>query len=650
MQVPISKRYRLWLACVLFIAVGSATAQAPGDADILEAKAAFDRGDAKALAAVEPRTRSHVLAPYVTYWQFELQLDSADPDAIHAFLAANAGAPYADRLRADWLKALARRGDWTRFATEYSPSAADDTDLTCANAQYRRQRDGEAALAPVQPLWMTGQSTSDLCEPLFNALIASKSITTADRIARLRLAAEAGNVRLARALGDALPGVARAPAASMAKLEHDPERALAAGHFRLDETGGQVLALYALERAARADAATARGPWVKLRARLPAAARAYGNGRIAFHAARQLNPDADAWYREADPDLLNPEQRAWRVRAALRAGDWPGVLAAIAALPPATADETTWRYWKARALAATGNAADAQPIYMKLADEFNFYGILASEALGRRLNPVSAPVETSTVWMVDFGARPDVQRAVKLAALDMRPESLREWQVVVRNMDDEQLLRASEFARRAGLFDRSINTAERTVARHDFNLRYPTPFAAEFTSAAQANGIDITLLYGIARQESRFVPDIVSSAGAMGLMQLMPPTARWVSRQLNRNDFRVEQITQVDTNSQFGAFYLKYWLDRLDSRPALAAAAYNAGPKRAQAWRPATAPMEGAIWVETIPFNETRDYVKKVLANEMFYSRTLGTTFVTLTERLGVIQPRAGSADVARND
>jgi soluble lytic murein transglycosylase len=153
----------------------------------------------------------------------------------------------------------------------------------------------------------------------------------------------------------------------------------------------------------------------------------------------------------------------------------------------------------------------------------------------------------------------------------------------------------------------------------------------------------VELLYAIARQESRFVPDIVSSAGAMGLMQLMPGTARWVAKQLARSDFTSTQITQVDLNTQFGAYYFKYWHDRLDRMPALAAAAYNAGPGRAQAWRPPVAPLEGAIWVETIPFNETRDYVKKVLANAMLYTRALNRPYVPLSTRLGTVPPRTAS-------
>jgi soluble lytic murein transglycosylase len=193
------------------------------------------------------------------------------------------------------------------------------------------------------------------------------------------------------------------------------------------------------------------------------------------------------------------------------------------------------------------------------------------------------------------------------------------------------------------MHDRSINTANRTRERNDYGLRYPMPWPAQFAAAARDNGVEESLLRGIARQESRFVPEIVSSAGAVGLMQLMPATAQWVAKQSGRTDYRPARINDLDVNTQFGAYYFKYWLDRLDGSPALAAAAYNAGPGRAQAWRPAE-PLDGTIWVETIPFNETRDYVKKVLANSVYYAHSLGDAAVGVRQRVGTIGPRAAPA------
>ncbi|MEO6929747.1 MAG: hypothetical protein ABI190_11340, partial [Casimicrobiaceae bacterium] len=290
----------LAVAALLALTLTPASAQDSADADIVAAKAAFDRGDATRLAAIAPRVQGHVLAPYVAFWQLELSLGSVSSASVEAFLQKWAGTPFADRLALDWLKSRARAGDWDAFAAVYPPRAAVDTELACDAVQLRRRQDGDAALAGAKPLWFTGSSTPDACEPLFAALIAQKSITEDDRIARLRLASESGNQRLVRALGDALPGAARVKAADFAGVERDPQRALARGHFQWKQRGGEVLALYALERAARADASTAHKSWIKWRDRLGTQARAYGNARIAFLGARQLDPQADAWYREAD--------------------------------------------------------------------------------------------------------------------------------------------------------------------------------------------------------------------------------------------------------------------------------------------------------------------------------------------------------------
>jgi len=647
MTVMIRTLRIFFFALALVLGGAAAPAFAQSDADFLAARTAFERGDRARLDALAPKLAGHILAPYVENWQLRLRIDAATDDEMRGFLARWPQTPIADRLRVEWLKALGKRARWVTFGTEYSPPAGDDVELACYGIQYRRQQDGEAALAAAKPLWFTGQTTPEACEPLFAALIAKGELTTDDRRARLRLATETGNVRLAQAIAAELPSGSRIAAREFSNVERNPARALENGDFRWNQPGGRDLALYALERAARNDAAGVRAAWVVQRVRLPVPDRLYGNARIAYHAARQLNPHAADWYRETEgATLSDAQQRAWRVRAALRAGAWSDVLAAIDAMPPPEAQDSAWRFWKARALAALGRSADAKEIYAALAGDFGFYGLLAAEALGKSVEPASAPLAPDADALQAFGARSAVRRVVKLTQLDMRTDAVREWLYVVRGLPDEGLLLAADYARRQGLYDRAINTAERTSSRHDFGLRYLMPFREQFAAAAREHGADEAMLFGIARQESRFVPDIASSAGAVGLMQLMPPTARWVAKQLNRADYRPSQISDVSINTQFGAFYFKYWLDRLERLPALAAAAYNAGPGRAQAWRNG-APLEGAIWVETIPFNETRDYVKKVLANAMFYARQLDQPHVPLGTRLGTVPPRGSGADAA---
>jgi soluble lytic murein transglycosylase len=654
---PASAR-RACIALALGVVLVASQAFAQSDTDLLAAKAAFERGDRNALDALVPALAGPPLERDARYWQLKSRLDEATPDAVQAFLARYPDGPLADRLRVEWLKSLGKRGDFATFAAYYPPAAGEDIELACYAIQARLSREGAAALVAAKTLWFTGASTPEACNGLFAALVARGDLSVADRKARVRLAVANGNLRLAMQIAADLPGADRIAEKAFAAIERDPLRALRKGHFDWKTWQGRELALFALERAARKDAGDAHDAWAKWRARLPQTDRDYGNVRVAWHAARQLDPNADRWFGDIAKATLTPEQQAWRIRAALRVGAWPDVERAIDALPDAEQQDASWRYWRARALAAQNRNDDARRIYETIADRLDFYGLLAAEALGRTpafppIAPTLAIVSTDSqppagappaspdeAAIAIFAARDDVKRAVLLARLDLRLEALREWSYAIRGLDDDALLLAAEFARRAGLYDRAIFTAERTASRVDVAMRYLAPYRPQFTAAAREQGLDVELLYGIARQESRFVADIVSSAGAIGLMQLMPATARWVAKKLAISDYSPTRISEVDLNTQFGAFYFKHWLDRLGRLPALAAAAYNAGPSRAQAWRPAAAPLEGAIWVETIPFNETRDYVKRVLANATLYSHTLERPYVPLSQRLGVIPPR----------
>jgi soluble lytic murein transglycosylase len=635
------------LALVLAGSLAAAHAQ-PTDADFAAARDAYRAGDSARLERIAPRLKGHLLEPYVTYWQLKLKLDDADPAAVREFLVRNAELPLADRLRSDWLKSLGRRGAWTLFGEEYVKEEGEDVELACYAAQFRAQS-GERldeALAQAKRFWFSGAEQPESCQPLFAALRAQGSLTTRDIWARFRLAHEAGNFRLAARIAVDLPPSERPSARELERIDRGARAALSKGDFRFSTTPGRELALYALDRVAATDPVAAHDAWARWRMRLPEADRLYGNLLVAYSAARSLVPAANAWYREAQGAELTEAQHAWRVRAALRADAWDEVGRAIDAMPVREAQESAWRYWKARALAATGHEDDATRLFGSLATEHHFYGFLAAEALGASVMPLSEPLSPDPAALSAFGARAAVKRVVKLSALDLRPEAQREWISVVRGMDDDSLLLAALFAQANGLFDRSINTADRTQRRHDFGLRYPTPFKAEIDDAARQNGLDPALVYGLARQESRFVSNIVSSAGAVGLMQLMPRTARWIAKQSGMN----APVTGLDDpalNIDLGARYFRYVLDKLDGLPALGAAAYNAGPGRAQAWR-GPVPLEGAVYVETIPFNETRDYTKKVLANAMFYQARLGLHYVALKDRLGVVAPRGaedGAAD-----
>jgi soluble lytic murein transglycosylase len=310
-------------------------------------------------------------------------------------------------------------------------------------------------------------------------------------------------------------------------------------------------------------------------------------------------------------------------------------------MPPAEAREPAWRYWRARALRELGEPEAARGLMKSLAGEANFYGLLAAEELGLPPSPDWNTSPPPASELDRARALPGIERALALYRIGLDPEALREWIWALKGLDDRTLLAAAEVARQAAVPDRAIATADRTVQIHDFTQRYPIPHREALASAARQWNLDEAIVYSIIRQESRFMPEARSRVGAMGLMQLMPATARWVARQIPVQPYRPDMLAQPETNIQMGSYYFRRVLDDL-GHPVLAAAAYNAGPGRARRWRDQRS-LEGAIYIETIPFNETRDYVKKVFANAWFYSHRLEGK-ASLKPLLGEVAGRTAEA------
>jgi soluble lytic murein transglycosylase len=365
-------------------------------------------------------------------------------------------------------------------------------------------------------------------------------------------------------------------------------------------------------------------------------------GQFAWMAALAHLPDALSWYAAAQDAPMSDEQRAWYARAALRAGDWVALRKAVEAMPSSQRELPDWTYWQARAQAAQGQTQEAQLLYQRCAGEPKFYGILCTEAMGSNFVWPQAAFPATLQEMAQVQTVPEFQRALALIRLDMRTEAVREWAWGLRTMDDRSLLAAAEFARRQGLYDRAISAADRTKQQHDFGLRYLAPYFETFAPNARANSLDLPWLYGLVRQESRFQSVARSAVGAQGLMQVMPTTGKWIAGKLGLRDYRADQLADVDTNVQLGTAYLRTILEGLSNSPVLASAAYNAGPGRARRWRDLR-PMEGAIYAETIPISETRDYVKKVMANSVIYASLFDDHTVSLLSRLGTILPAGDS-------
>jgi soluble lytic murein transglycosylase len=325
----------------------------------------------------------------------------------------------------------------------------------------------------------------------------------------------------------------------------------------------------------------------------------------------------------------------------LRARDWSEVLASVNAMSDQQQRDSAWQYWKARALQASDRAIEAREIFAPLSVNIDFYGQLASAEL------TDSPVlsEATLIYKPDkqaitrMQAVPGIQRTLSLYRMGMRSEALEEWRWALRNFNDRDLLTAAEIARRNEMYDRAIGAADRTVYIHDFSLRYLAPYRSELQEHIREQGLDEAWVYGLMRQESRFATGAKSDVGASGLMQVMPSTARWVAQKLGLKSYRNALIHQLDINLRIGTYYMKTVLAQSESSPVLASASYNAGPMRALQWR-GDIPLEGAIYTESIPFSETRDYVKKVMSNTVYYANQFGDTPRSLKQRMGIVSAK----------
>lgn len=621
------------------------------DSDFLVARDAFRSGDAARLAVLANRLDGHVLAPYLAYYQLQMRLKDADTDEIRGFINSHADSPLSDRLRADWLRVLGRQQNWPQFLEEYPALVnVDDADLACLALQARLQQGDATVSRDARQKWLNGREPPLSCKPVFDAMISTGALRMEDVWARLRLALELGQIAVARQIAvDYLPEAQRAGLKNLENAADRPQHFLDTAAVDLQSRAGRELAIFAIYRLARSQSDGVQAYWERLRPSLSPEDQGYVWGQMALHAARRHDPVALEWFRKAGETPLNELQMTWRVRAALRVQAWQEVLSGIAAMPEALQSQNVWRYWKARALKAGGEAVQATGILVPLSREHNFYGQLATEELGAVVSNPTATYEPGADEIRSVDAMPAIRRALALYRLDLRTEANREWLWAMRGFDDKRLLAAAELARRNNWLDRAINTADKTREMHDFGLRYPAPHRDLMQAYAHERELDEAWVYGLIRQESRFVQQARSSVGASGLMQLMPATAQWIAKRLGFKRFQNSRVNQIDTNISFGTYYLKYVLDANDGQPVLATASYNAGPSRAKRWKAEKA-LEGAIYAESIPFTETRDYVQKVMSNASYYANRFGRQLLSLKQRLGTISGRNGGVECQTRD
>ncbi len=615
----------------------------------VDARDALRRRDGVRLLALRDlaATQRHPLASWIDYWEIFNRLATAQQGELDSFYARWPQAYVEDRLRNDWLLELGKRRDWANFAREFPRFRMnDDREVTCYALLVEQQSlpTGSKATAAFKArafeAWLAQRDLDDGCNLMATALHEAKVFSNDDAWLRARLAAEAGRLRVVRA---AAALAAPTLQTQVANAVDKPALYLNAGATTTHRAQAEITTLALIRVAANEPDVAAAALTEKWQQRLPRDLSAWAWSQAGRSAAQRLAANASDHYRTAwaeagrasitQAPAWSDDTFAWATRAALRAVNsaerWPTVQRTIDHLSETEQRDPAWRYWSARAqreTAAAGAAGDKQrsqalATLRQLSSELHFYGKLAAEDLGQPFAVPPRPLPLSAEEKAMAREHAGLARALRLIELGLRSEGVREWNYSLRGMTDRRLLAAADVACEREVWDRCINTSERTRNEIDLEQRFPMPFRDELVTQAKAIGLDPAYVYGLIRQESRFITDARSNVGASGLMQVMPATARWTAKKIGL-PFSDPQIADRATNLKIGTAYLKLVLDDFDGSQAMAAAAYNAGPSRPRRWREG-ATLEPAIWAENIPFAETRDYVKKVLSNATVYASLL---------------------------
>ncbi len=621
-----------------FLFVSSPAWGMSADQTFAHAQNAYQSKNAKVLAddASQLHAQNYILAPYADYWLMLITLSTSDKTVVRDFLSQYADYPFADRVRGEWLKSLGKRQDWDTFFDELASFKREDLAVSCYVLEGRAKKGDVIALTEGKALWMSANEQPANCEGLFDLMQTSKVLTQDDIWSRFRLAMQEGKMPLAKVIIQRDSTVSKNELKLIDIVYQNPQAALEKKIIPFKSHLGRALNLYAIDKLVRTKLDEGLSTWSKLMTQFETDEQAYMWGRLAMQAARRHDDQALSLYAKVKNSELDQQELAWKVRSALLERNWAVVLSTIEDMPSSQQEEQVWRYWKARAYKAQNAIPKANAIFLPLSREHTYYGLLGRDELGEVINNPQSNYVPSENEVQAVQRQPAMQRALELQRLEMRWESRAEWAWATKDYDDKQMLAAAELAMRQSWYDLAINTAEKTKFVHNFVLRYPAPYRETVQTFSKANGLDEAWVYGLTRQESRFVSYAKSGVGASGLMQVMPATAAWIAKRAGFSEYRQNMIHQTETNVKLGTYYLRYTLDLMSGQAAMATAAYNAGPGNARHWAPKK-PMEGAIYAETIPILETRQYVQKVMANTCFYSNSLGTKSVSLKQRLGVI-------------
>ncbi len=592
-----------------------------------EAKRALAKGDSGPYRRHASALRDYPLEPYLAYDDLTARLKTASNDEVEKFLAEHGDLPQASWMKLRWLRLLAARGDWRPFVAHYDPKM-NFTELDCLYGQYQLiSGQKEQGYATAEKLWLVGKSQHNACDALFERWEDEGQLTEALRWKRAKLAVENGNYGLAKFLVKSLPtlnaqGELLLDVAQKPQLLSQPERFSPA-----TETMGDVVSI-GLRRLARANPEQALGLLDSYARRMSFSAEEKVSiaRQIGLTLAKRFDPRALKVMAEYDPELRDDTVSEWRARLLLRMGRWDDVYALTQRFPEELANTNRWRYWKARSLElAKPKDERAAQLYQPVAGERDFYGFLSADRMQApyKLNHQPLALDPKLVQKVRNTA--GIRRAMEFHARGQIVDGRREWYHVSRLFSRDELVAQARLAYEMEWYFPAIRTISQAKYWDDLDIRFPMAHRSSLVNAAKAREIHPSWVFAITRQESAFMADARSHVGATGLMQLMPATAKETAKRFGIPLSSPQQVLNPNINIQLGAAYLSQIYGQFNGNRVLASAAYNAGPGRVRQWLKNADHLPFDVWVENIPFDETRQYVQNVLTYSVIYGQKLNS-------------------------
>ncbi|MBU0902516.1 MAG: transglycosylase SLT domain-containing protein [Gammaproteobacteria bacterium] len=617
------------LSCLLLSSFGLSAAQAATLTQQRQyydqAKAALAKGDKEPYQRYANALRDYPLEPYLAYDELTARLKWASNDEIEKFLAEHGDLPQINWMKLRWLRWLAERGEWQTFINHYDP-ALNFTELDCLYGQYQLSHGMRAeGNATAEKLWLLGKSQPNACDPLFERWAAEGQLTEQKRWQRAKLAAESRNYGLLSHLIKSLPTLGN-QGKNLLEVAQKPELLKQTSRFTQTDPASADIVGLGLRRLARQDPESA----LKLldsyaqRMKFSNTEQVAIAREIGLTLAKRFDARALQVMAKYDPELRDNTVSEWRARLLLRLGRWEEANQLTRKMPAELGNTNRWRYWQARTLQlAQPNSQAPKALYQSLAKERDFYGFMAADQVHAPYQLRNKPLALSPQTINKVRNSAAIRRALEFHARGQVADGRREWYNVTRLFSRDEMVAQARLAYEMGWYFPAIRTISQAQYWDDLDVRFPMAHREQLVREARNRDIHSSWVFAITRQESGFMSDAKSGVGAMGLMQLMPATAKETAKRFGIPLSSPQLAYRPEVNIQLGAAYLSQIYGQFNGNRVLASAAYNAGPGRVRQWLRGADHLSYDVWIENIPFDETRQYVQNVLSYSVIYGDKL---------------------------